>query len=84
MPIHVKACIEGAHDFFITHNEILTSKNVAPRYRLAMVRVSDAGPSLDEVRYLSDPFASTDLGDIDASGIRGDWTRLWARGAEPF
>ena len=84
MPIHVKVRADGVGDFFISHNEVLTSKNVAPKYRLALVQVSDAGPMLDEVRYLSDPFTGTDLGDIQASGLRGDWTRLWARGAEPF
>jgi hypothetical protein len=33
--IEVKARIEGAEDFYVTHSELLTSKNAAPHYRLA-------------------------------------------------
>jgi hypothetical protein len=82
--IEVKARIEGAKDFFITHNEVMTGKNAAPRYRLALVRVDPRGPQHDQVRYLDDPFATTDLGDFDATGIRGDWDKMWAKGREPF
>ncbi len=82
--IEVKARIEGATDFFITHNEVMTAKNASPRYRLALVSVSPNGPEYDQVRYLADPFASTDLGDFDATGIRGDWTKTWAKGESPF
>lgn len=82
--IEVKARIEDAKDFFITHNEVMTGKNAAPRYRLALVRVDPRGPQHDQVRYLDDPFAATDLGDFDATGIRGDWNKMWAKGKEPF
>jgi len=82
--IEVKARIEGAKDFFISHSEVLTGKNTAPRYRLALVKVSQAGPAHDEVRYLDDPFATTYLGDFDATGVRGDWAKQWAKGAKPF
>nr|NLI49741.1 DUF3883 domain-containing protein [Propionibacterium sp.] len=82
--IEVKARLEGAADFFISHNEVLTGKNAAPRYRLALVRVDERGAAHDEVRYLDDPFAATTFGDFDATGLRGDWTKMWARGAEPF
>ena len=82
--IEVKARIEGATDFFITHNEVMTAKNASPHYRLALVSVSPDGPEYDQVRYLADPFASTDLGDFDATGIRGDWTKTWAKGESPF
>lgn len=82
--IEVKARIEGAEDFFISHNEVLTGKNAAPAYRLALVRVDQRGPGFDEVRYLDDPFATTQFGAFDATGIRGDWTKTWARGIEPF
>lgn len=82
--IEVKARIEGATDFFITHNEVMTGKNAVPRYRLALVRVDPHGPQRDRVRYIADPFATTDLGDFDATGIRGDWDKMWARGSEPF
>lgn len=82
--IEVKARIEGAKDFFITHNEVMTGKNAVPRYRLALVRVNQRGAQHDDVRYLGDPFATTDLGDFDATGIRGDWAKMWAKGTEPF
>ena len=82
--LEVKARIEGADDFFITHNEVLTAKNAQPRYRLALVRVDPRGAEHDDVRYVADPFATTELGDFDATGIRGDWARTWAKGSVPF
>jgi len=82
--IEVKARIEGAKDFFITHNEVMTGKNAVPRYRLALVRVDQRGTPYDEVRYLDDPFATTDLGDFEATGIRGDWAKMWTKGTGPF
>jgi hypothetical protein len=82
--IEVKARLEGAKDFFVTHNEVMTGKNAVPRYRLALVRVDVRGPQHDDVRYLDDPFATTDLGDFEATGIRGDWAKTWAKGATPF
>ncbi|HWJ49585.1 MAG TPA: helicase-related protein, partial [Solirubrobacteraceae bacterium] len=41
--IEVKARLAGAEDFFVTHNEVLTALNSAPRYRLALVRVDPRG-----------------------------------------
>jgi superfamily II DNA or RNA helicase len=82
--IEVKARIDDAKDFFVTHNEVMTGKNAVPRYRLALVRVDPRGPQHDEVRYLDDPFATTDLGNFEATGIRGDWAKTWAKGAAPF
>ena len=82
--IEVKARLDGADDFFISHNEVLTGKNAAPRYRLALVRVDPRGAVHDELRYLDDPFATTTFGDFDATGLRGDWAKMWTRGAEPF
>ena len=82
--IEVKARIDGAKDFFVTHNEVMTGKNAVPRYRLALVRVDVRGAQHDEVRYLDDPFATTDLGDFEATGIRGDWAKTWAKGKGPF
>jgi superfamily II DNA or RNA helicase len=82
--IEVKARIEGAKDFFVTHNEVMTGKNAVPRYRLALVKVDPRGAQYDEVRYLDDPFATTDLGDFEATGIRGDWAKTWAKGSQPF
>ncbi|MEN4464815.1 helicase-related protein [Mycolicibacterium conceptionense] len=82
--IEVKARLDGAKDFFVTHNEVMVGKNAVPRYRLALVRVDPRGPDRDEVRYLDNPFASTDLGDFDSTGIRGDWAKMWAKGTQPF
>lgn len=82
--IEVKARISGADDFFVTHNEVILGKNAVPRYRLALVRVDDRGPEFDEVRYLADPFAQTDLGSFDATGVRGHWAKTWAKGSPPF
>ena len=82
--IEVKARIAGADDFFVTHNEVLTALNSAPRYRLALVRVDPRGPEHDEVRYLDNPFAGFDAGDFDATGHRGKWDTTWTQGREPF
>jgi superfamily II DNA or RNA helicase len=82
--IEVKARIDGAKDFFVTHNEVMTGKNAVPHYRLALVRVDPLGPEHDEVRYLDDPFATTDLGGFQVTGIRGDWAKTWAKGTAPF
>jgi hypothetical protein len=82
--IEVKARIAGADDFFVTHNEVLTALNSAPRYRLALVRVDPRGPEHDEVRYLENPFGRFDAGDFDATGHRGKWDTTWTRGREPF
>jgi superfamily II DNA or RNA helicase len=82
--IEVKARIAGAEDFFVTHNEVLTALNSAPRYRLALVRVDPRGPEHDTVRYLENPFAGFDAGDFDATGHRGKWETTWAQGRGPF
>ncbi|MDF2468251.1 MAG: helicase domain protein [Rhodococcus erythropolis] len=82
--IEVKARLDGATDFFVTHNEVMVGKNAVPRYRLALVKVDPRGPDYDDVRYLDNPFASTNLGDFDATGVRGDWNKMWNKGTEPF
>lgn len=82
--IEVKARLDGAKDFFVTHNEVMVGKNAAPRYRLALVKVDPRGPDHDQVRYLDNPFATTDLGDFEATGVRGDWNKMWNKGTEPF
>ena len=82
--IEVKARILGANDFFITNNEIVTGKNTAPRYRLALVSVDPRGAEHDQVRYLDDPFADIDMGGFDAMGVRADWAKNWKKGEEPF
>jgi SNF2 family DNA or RNA helicase len=82
--IEVKARIEGAEDFFVTHNEVITGKNAVPDYRLALVIVSKAGPEHDQVRYIADPFAGVGFGDLDATGIRVGWVKTWTAGTAPF
>ncbi|MEV0403012.1 helicase-related protein [Actinoallomurus sp. NPDC050550] len=82
--IEVKARIEGAEDFYVTHNEILTGKNAAPHYRLALVTVSPAGPEHDQVRYVAAPFTGVDFGDLAATGIRASWPKTWTVGTAPF
>ena len=82
--IEVKARIAGSEDFTITHNEVLTARNAAPRYRLALVRVDLRGADHDEVRYLDDPFSGFDAGAFDATSHRGKWDETWAKGKEPF
>jgi SNF2 family DNA or RNA helicase len=82
--IEVKARLEGAEDFYVTHNEIVTGKNAAPEYRLALVIVSKIGPEHDQVRYVADPFAGVDFGDLAATGIRASWPKTWNAGAAPF
>ena len=81
--IEVKARLDGATDFFVTHNEVMTGKNAVPRYRLALVRVDTRGAQYDKVRYLDDPFSTTNLGDFEATGVRGDWVKMWAKGTLP-
>jgi hypothetical protein len=82
--IEVKARLDGAEDFYVTHNEVITGKNAAPHYRLALVSVSKAGPAHDQVRYLNAPFAGVEFGDLAATGIRASWTKMWNAGAAPF
>jgi superfamily II DNA or RNA helicase len=82
--IEVKARIDGADDFFVTHNEVLTGMNSAPRYRLALVRVDPRGPDHDEVRYLENPFSGFDPGNFAATGHRGKWDATWDLGSDPF
>jgi len=82
--IEVKGRIAGATDFFVTHNEVITGLNAAPRYRLALVEVSPDGAAHDRVCYVENPFAGFDVGDFNANGHYGDWGKTWTRGKEPF
>jgi superfamily II DNA or RNA helicase len=81
--LEVKGRLAGATDFFVTYTEVLRGKTAAPHYRLALVCVDPDDPARDEVRYVDDPFASTELGGFAATGIRGDWAAMWARGSPP-
>lgn len=82
--IEVKARVEGAKDFYATHSEVMTGKNAAPRYRLALVKVDPRGSRHDEVRYLDTPFTGIDLGGLDVTGLRFDWPNMWRKGTTPF
>ncbi|WP_217923109.1 helicase-related protein [Miltoncostaea oceani] len=82
--IEVKARLAGADDFYVTHNEVLTALNSAPHYRLALVCVDSRGPQHDEVCYVESPFGGFDAGSFAATGHRGDWDMMWARGRKPF
>lgn len=81
--IEVKGRKVGAHEFYVTRNEVLTSKNAADRHRLALVAVSDDGADHDEIRYLVDAFARTEFGDLKAEGLILDWPDTWNRGGAP-
>lgn len=83
--IEVKARLAGAEDFHITHNEVITAKNAADAYRLALVRVDPAGLEHDEVRYLDRPFTGIELGGgADVTSLRCSWAKYWAKGQVPF
>ncbi|GAA0739586.1 DUF3883 domain-containing protein [Dactylosporangium roseum] len=82
--IEVKTRFEGADDFYVTHNEILTGKNAAPHYRLALVTVSRTRSGYGEVRYLAEPFIGIDSADLTASGVRIGWRKAWSAGSAPF
>lgn len=81
--IEVKGRIKGAKDFHVTRTEVLTGKNTGANYRLALVSVHPDGPEHDEVRYIVDPFRKVDFGKFDATDLRGDWKKTWARGGDP-
>lgn len=81
--IEVKGRLLGADDFYVTASEIILGRNVAPRYRLALVAVHPDGAHLDEVRYLDDPFKDYSLG-ATSKGVQEDWRKTWDRGSEPW
>lgn len=83
--IEVKARLDGADDFFITHNEVMTSKNAGAKYRLALVIVDPNEPERDQVRYLVGPFTGVEIGgDANVTGLRCSWAKFWDRAQEPF
>lgn len=82
--IEVKARLEGAEDFYVTHNEVVTGKNAVPDYRLALVSVSTLGPEHDQVRYVATPFTGVDFGALAATGIRASWPKTWNAGSQPY
>jgi superfamily II DNA or RNA helicase len=78
--IEVKGRIAGAEDFTITHNEVLTAKNIGDDYRLALVVVSPDGPAHDEVRYLLRPFDGTGTDDFRVTKLVLGWAKTWRQG----
>jgi superfamily II DNA or RNA helicase len=81
--VEVKGRIAGADDFVITRNEVLTGKNLADDYRLALVQVDPRGPAHDQVRYLSRPFDTTGTDDFRVTRFTLNWARTWAEGGQP-
>jgi len=81
--LEVKGRVVGAEDFFVTYNEVLFGKNAGAHHRLALVSVHPDGPAHDELCYLTDPFAHTELGSFAATGVRGDWNAMWNQGGPP-
>lgn len=81
--IEVKGRIEGAEDFQITRNEVLTAKNLGDDYRLALVRVSQDGPEHDQVRYVLRPFDLTGTDDFRVTRFTINWKATWNDGGAP-
>jgi hypothetical protein len=82
--IQTKCRILGGDEVHVSHNQVLAGMNAAPGYRLALVNVHPDGPHLDEVRYLDQPFATLDLGDVNIAAVRLDWSKVWPKGKPPF
>lgn len=81
--IEVKARVEGADDFVVTHREVMTGKNAAENHRLALVSVDPRGPEYDRVQYVVDAFRGVDMGSLFAEKVVLDWNKTWARGTKP-
>ena len=83
MRIEVKGRIAGADDFVITRNEVLTGKNLADDYRLALVVVSPDGAPADDVCYLTRPFDATNTDDFRVTRFTLSWHKTWVQGGVP-
>ncbi len=83
LKIEVKGRIAGADDFTITHNEVLTAKNLGDDYRLALVEVSPEGPDADQIRYLTRAFDGTGTNDFRVTKLVLNWMNTWAQGGPP-
>jgi superfamily II DNA or RNA helicase len=81
--IEVKGRVQGGEEFWVTRTEVLHGKNAGTGSRLAMVSVSPQGAGADVVRYIVDPFRDVDFGDFNVTGITGNWSKEWERGAHP-
>ncbi|MFD2839077.1 helicase-related protein [Populibacterium corticicola] len=80
--IEVKGRIEGADIFTITTNEVSFAQTQGARHRLALVKVSSAGPERDELRYVSDAFAHIEPSTSTRS-LNEVWEDYWSRGGPP-
>jgi superfamily II DNA or RNA helicase len=80
--IEVKARLDGAVDFEVSHSQVTRGKNAQPNYRLAVVVVDPRGPEHDEVRYVDDPFRDMDLG-LYGNSVRMHLSRVWANAGAP-
>ena len=81
--IEVRDRVEGAPHVTISHNEVLTAKNLGDDYRLALVEVSEAGPYGDQLRYLIRPFDVIGPNDFRITKLVLDWRKLWSEGGTP-
>jgi hypothetical protein len=80
--LEVKGRIEGADTFTITASEISFAQTQGASHRLALVSVSPEGSHQDAVRYLTDAFASLQLGESTAS-MNERWDNYWSVGEAP-
>ncbi len=81
--LEVKARVEGAEDFVVTHTEVMTGKNTTNAHRLVLVKVDPRGPKHDEIRYLVDHFRTVSLGSLFTDKVVLDWRKTWAAGSGP-
>ena len=81
--IEVKGRIAGSRDFHITKTEVLTGKNTSPNHRLAMVSVHPDGAQADQVRYVLDAFAGTEM-TFEQTYIGLSWNPMWDKGSAPL
>ncbi|GAA5165866.1 helicase-related protein [Ornithinimicrobium tianjinense] len=81
--IEVKARVEGADDFVVTHSEVMVGKNTTNAHRLVLVKVDPRGPQHDEIRYLVDHFRTVDLGSLFTEKVVLSWDKTWASGGRP-
>lgn len=79
--IEVKGRISGAWNVTATRNEVLTGLNAADRYILALVEVRPEGGEV--VRYIVDPFTSTDDVVFEMTSVNLPWDKMWERGDPP-
>ena len=81
--IEVKARVEGADDFVVTHSEVMVGKNTTNAHRLVLVKVDPRGPEHDEIRYLIDHFRTVNLGSLFTEKVVLSWDKTWASGGTP-